>query len=160
LANITPATSRITDFIWWPLELQILKFCGGFPLALKVIGRSLCGKPEAVWQGRIMEWSNNDHSFLASSTSSDLLVCLQRSLDFKDDEIIIKKCFLDLGSFPEDQRIPIAALIDMWSELHELDEDGIHAIANLHEIAIRNLANLVVTRYTGFIFVSCDFPVG
>jgi hypothetical protein len=49
LANITPATSRITDFIWWPLELQILKFCGGFPLALKVIGRSLCGKPEAVW---------------------------------------------------------------------------------------------------------------
>ena len=140
--------------------MQILKFCGGFPLALEVIGRSLCGKPEAVWRGRIMEWSNNGHSFLASSTSSDLLVCLQRSLDFKDDEIIIKKCFLDLGSFPEDQRIPVAALIDIWSELHKLDEDGIHAIANLHEIAIRNLANLVVTRYIGSICVSCDFPVG
>ncbi|XP_059456168.1 probable disease resistance protein At5g66900 [Corylus avellana] len=125
---------------------MILKFCGGFPLALKVIGSSLCGKPEGVWRSRVMEWSNSDHSFLSSSTSSDLLVCLQRSLDFKDDEIIIKKCFLDLGSFPEDQRIPVAVLIDMWSELHELDEDGIHAIANLHEIAIRNLANLVVTR--------------
>ncbi len=67
---------------------------------------------------------------------------------------------MELGLFPEDQRIPVAALIDMWSELHELDEDGIHTIAILHEIAIRNLANLVVTRYIGFICVSCDFPVG
>ncbi|XP_059456167.1 probable disease resistance protein At5g66900 [Corylus avellana] len=124
---------------------KIVKDCGGFPLALKVIGRSLCGQSEMVWRSRVMEWSN-DHSILASSTSSDLLVCLQKSLDFKDKEIIIKKCFLDLGSFPEDQRIRVAALIDMWSELYELDEDGIQAMANLYEITYRNLASLRVTR--------------
>jgi hypothetical protein len=134
-----------------------VKGCGGFPLALKVIGGSLSGYSEAVWRSRVMKWSNG-HSILDSH--SDLLHCLQRSLDFNGDEIILKECFMELGLFPEDQRIPVAALIDMWSELHELDEDGIHTIAILHEIAIRNLANLVVTRYIGFICVSCDFPVG
>ncbi|KAG6729376.1 hypothetical protein I3842_01G025700 [Carya illinoinensis] len=56
---------------------------------------------------------------------------------------------MDLGSFPEDQKIPVAALIDMWSERYELVEDGIHVIANLHEIDTRNLANLVVKRQDG-----------
>jgi hypothetical protein len=120
-----------------------VKGCGGFPLALKVIGRSLCGQSEMVWRRRVMEWSN-DHSILASS--SDLLGCLQRSLDFKDEELIIKECFLDLGLFPEDQKIRVAALIDMWSELYELDEDGIQVIANLCEISVRNLASLLLTR--------------
>ncbi|KAK4545599.1 hypothetical protein RGQ29_032936 [Quercus rubra] len=53
---------------------------------------------------------------------------------------------MDLGSFPEDQRIPVAALIDMWAELHKLDEVGNNAIHNLHKIATRNLANLVRKR--------------
>jgi hypothetical protein len=96
-----------------------------------------------------MKWPNG-HPFFA--TSSDLLDCLQRSLDFKDNEII-KKCFLDLGSFPEDQRIPVAALVDMWSELYELDEDGILAVANLCEITNRNLASLLVTMYAGLILL-------
>ena len=54
---------------------------------------------------------------------------------------------MDLGSFPEDQRIPVAALIDMWAELHKLDEVGNSAIHNLHNIATQNLANLVRKRY-------------
>ena len=137
--------------------MQILKVCGGFPLALKVIGKSLRGKSAEVWHSWVKKWTSTGRSILDSD--SDLLICLQESLDFLDDEVI-KKCFLDLGLFPEDQRIPVAALIDMWAELYELDEDGIDAIANLHEITSRNLASLVVTRYTGFLFVSCDFLVG
>ncbi|KAM3709373.1 hypothetical protein ACJW31_02G167500 [Castanea mollissima] len=42
--------------------------------------------------------------------------------------------------------IPAAAFIDMWAELYELDEDGIQAIANLQELANRNLASLVMSR--------------
>ncbi|XP_059456169.1 probable disease resistance protein At5g66900 [Corylus avellana] len=139
-ANLKDGSSNIPSE---DIVEKIVKGCRGFPLALKVIGRSLCGKSEMVWRSRVMEWSN-DHSIFASS--SELLVCLQKSLDFKDEEIIIKKCFLDLGSFPEDQRIRVAALIDMWSELYELDEDGIQAMANLYEITYRNLASLRVTR--------------
>ncbi|KAG6729333.1 hypothetical protein I3843_01G021700 [Carya illinoinensis] len=122
---------------------KILKFCGGFPLAIKVIGRSLCGQPVEVWRSKAVKWST-DHSILGSN--SDLLNCLGKSLDFLDDELIIKECFMDLGSFPEGQRIHVTTLIDMWIELYELDEDGIHAIANLYEISARNLASLFVKR--------------
>ncbi|XP_059458896.1 probable disease resistance protein At5g66900 [Corylus avellana] len=122
---------------------KILKVCGGFPLALKVIGRSLCGQSAEACHSWVKKWTSGRSSILDSD--SDLLICLQKSLDLLDDEVI-KKCFLDLGLFPEDQRIPVAALIDMWAELYELDEGGIDAIANLHEITSRNLASLVVTR--------------
>ena len=54
---------------------------------------------------------------------------------------------MDLGSFHEDQRIPVLALTNMWAELYKLDEDGIDAIANLYELTTRNLANLVMKRY-------------
>ena len=38
---------------------------------------------------------------------------------------------MDLGSFLEDRRTYIAALIDMWAELYNLGEDGVDAIATL-----------------------------
>ena len=93
-----------------------------------------------------MKWSDGQ-SFLSSD--AELLACLQKSLEFQYDKDNIEDCFMDLGSFPEDQRIPVAALIDMWVELYELDEDGIHAIANLQELTTRNLASLVMAKYAG-----------
>ncbi|KAB5547770.1 hypothetical protein DKX38_011176 [Salix brachista] len=44
----------ITDEI---VVSKIVKGCKGFPLALKVVGRSLCGEPEEVWKTRAMELS-------------------------------------------------------------------------------------------------------
>ncbi|XP_050291609.1 probable disease resistance protein At5g66900 isoform X2 [Quercus robur] len=120
---------------------KIVKGCGGFPLVLQVIGASLRGQHEVVWRSRLMNWSNGQ-SFLGSDDK--LLGHLESSLEFSNDKVIIKECFMDLGSFPEDQRIPAAILIDMWAELYELDEDGIHAIAHLHELTTRNLASLVM----------------
>ena len=148
----------ITEFIWF-LELQIVRGCGGFPLVIKVIGGSLCGQHAVVWHSRLMKWSDGQFYF---SSDTELLAHLQKSLEFSDDKVIIKECFMDLGSFPEDQRIPAAALIDMWAELYELDEDGIQTIANLQELTIRNLASLVMARYAGFylcttVFLLCDF---
>ncbi|KAG2724564.1 hypothetical protein I3760_01G023900 [Carya illinoinensis] len=124
---------------------KIVKGCGGFPLALKVVGKSLCGRSAETWHLRLAKWSHG-FSILDTDIDSDLLECLQSSLEFKGKEIILRECFVDLGSFPEDQKIHVAALIDMWSERYELVEDGIHVIANLHEIDTRNLANLVVKR--------------
>ncbi|KAG2724560.1 hypothetical protein I3760_01G023600 [Carya illinoinensis] len=128
---------------------KIVKFCGGFPLALEVIGSSLRGESAATWENRMQNWTSGD-SILDSVPEDDLLKCLQSSLEFSDKkvkpkyEVIMKECFMDIGSFPEDQRIRVASLIDMWEELYELDEVG--TIANLLEISSRNLANLVVTR--------------
>ncbi|BFG38945.1 hypothetical protein CerSpe_252190 [Prunus speciosa] len=122
------------------LSRQIVEHCKGFPLAIKVLGRSLCGKPIEIWKKRVIEWSRGS---TVHDSEAELLLCLQSSLEALDKEM--KECFLDLGSFPEDQRIPAAALIDIWGELHDLDEDT-ECIANLYELTMRSLANLVVTR--------------
>ncbi|KAK4584481.1 hypothetical protein RGQ29_022278 [Quercus rubra] len=122
---------------------KIVRGCAGFPLVLKVIGGSLCRQKAEVWHSRLMNWSDGQFFF---NSDTELLDKLQKSLEFPDDKVNIKNCFMDLGSFPEDQRIPAAALIDMWAELCELDEDGIHAIAILEELTNRNLARLVMAR--------------
>ena len=96
-----------------------------------------------------MNWSDGQFFF---NSDTELLDNLQKSLEFPDDKVNIKNCFMYLGSFPEDQRIPAAALIDMWAELCELDEDGIHAIAILEELTNRNLARLVMARYARLLF--------
>lgn len=56
---------------------------------------------------------------------------------------------MDLGSFPEDQRVPITALIDIWKELYGVKEDD--AILNLIDLRDQNLADLVITRYVWFL---------
>ena len=117
-------------------------------MVLKMIGGSLCGQHAVVWHSRLLKWSDG-HFFFNSDT--ELLPHIQKSLEFPDDKIIIKECFMDLGSFYAEQRISAAILIDMWAELYELDEDGIHVIANLQELTIRNLVNLEMTRYASYL---------
>ncbi|ONH96598.1 hypothetical protein PRUPE_7G139600 [Prunus persica] len=125
------------------LSRQMVERCKGFPLAIKVLGRSLCGQPIEIWKKRVIEWTRGS---TVHDSEAELLLCLQSSLEALDKEMaIIKECFLDLGSFPEDQRIPAAALIDIWEELYDLDEDT-ECIANLYELTKRSLANVVVTR--------------
>ncbi|PRQ47848.1 putative P-loop containing nucleoside triphosphate hydrolase, leucine-rich repeat domain, L [Rosa chinensis] len=125
------------------LPRKIVECCKGFPLAITVVGRSLCEKPTEFWLKRVRALSKGA-SVLDSST--DLLICLQSSLHALDEEdTILKDCFLDLGSFPEGKRIPASALIDIWAELYELNEDFL-SISNLQELATRSLVDLIVTR--------------
>lgn len=127
--------------------MQIVERLKGFPPAIKMVGRSLCGQPIEIWKNRLTQWSKGS-SILDSE--SDLLDYLQTNLDFLDkEEMTIKECFIDLGLFPEDQRIPVAALIDIWTELYKLDEDSM-SIQILYELVSQGLANLVSTRYACF----------
>ncbi|CAN1221234.1 Probable disease resistance protein At5g66900 [Linum grandiflorum] len=127
-----------------PYELvnQMVKACKGFPLALKVVGRSLCGEPVEIWNKREMKISKVGSIF----EYSDLLYCLQRSFDALDSNPTVKECFKDLASFPGDHLIPATALIDMWVEMYKLDDAGVQAISNLYELSTRNLADIVITR--------------
>ncbi|KAK9925210.1 hypothetical protein M0R45_033542 [Rubus argutus] len=120
------------------LSKMILKRCNGFPLAITVAGRSLCGQPIEMWQSRVMEWSKGS-SIL--DFEIELLLRLQSSLDALDNEMpMVKECFLDLGVFPEDAEIRVTALIDMWAELYDLDEETL-CISKLYELNGRSLAN-------------------
>ncbi|KAK6128920.1 hypothetical protein DH2020_037359 [Rehmannia glutinosa] len=118
---------------------KVIKCCGGFPLALKVVGRSLYRQREVTWRSRISKWSNGESIF---TSSNDLLCCLKLSLEALDERM--RECYLDLGSFSEDQKIPVVALLDMWVELYNLDEEN--ALACLYELFNRNLVDLTRDR--------------
>jgi hypothetical protein len=97
-----------------------------------------------IWQRKLNKWSKKDSSIL--NTEQELLMCLQSSIDFlaeKDD--ILKECFIDVGSFPEGQRIAATTLIDIWTELYKIDEET--ASDYLFELNEMNMATLVITRY-------------
>lgn len=130
---------------------QVVRSCCGFPLALKVVGRSLCGQPELIWFNRVMLQSKRQILF---PTENDLLRTLQASIDaldeidlYSSDATTLRDCYLDLGSFPEDHRIHAAALLDMWVERYNLDEDGMKAMAIFFQLSSQNLVNLALARY-------------
>nr|KYP47978.1 putative disease resistance protein At5g66900 family [Cajanus cajan] len=125
------------------LVQKLVRHCKGLPLAIKVIGRSLSHQPYELWKKMVEELSQG-HSLLDSNT--ELLTSLQKILDVLEDNPIIKECFMDLALFPEDQRIPVVALVDMWAELYGLDNDGTEAMAIINKLASMNLANVLITR--------------
>ncbi|CAN1759346.1 Probable disease resistance protein At5g66900 [Linum perenne] len=121
---------------------QIVKQCKGYPLALTIVGNSLRGKPVEEWRTRAEALTKVG----PVSEEENLYSCLQKSVDALDKPPTIKECFMDLALFSKDDLIPAAAVIDMWSELYKFDEDGVQAVAILHKLSARNLADLVVTR--------------
>ncbi|KAJ4952292.1 hypothetical protein NE237_029124 [Protea cynaroides] len=117
------------------LQNNIVRGCRGLPLALKVIGNSLRWQPVKVWQNTERMLSNCS----IFESQSDLLRCLASSLNYLNKKV--QECFMDLGSFPEDERIPASSLIDIWVELYDIDE--LDAYINLLELSTRNLVNLI-----------------
>ncbi|XP_049932624.1 probable disease resistance protein At4g33300 [Nymphaea colorata] len=115
---------------------QIVKGCRGLPLALKVIGGSLRQEPVRKWRKTAQMLLQGNQIF---EMHGDLLGCLSSSLNSLSK--ILTECFMDLGTFPEDEKIPAASLIDVWIEIHGLTEDD--AYVALLELASRNLITLV-----------------
>ncbi|KAF3438919.1 hypothetical protein FNV43_RR17194 [Rhamnella rubrinervis] len=135
-ASLDDGNSGISDKI----VKEIVDYFKIFPLGLKIVAGTLSGKSEEFWKSKLRECSNASSKL---STESDLVACLQSLLENLDAKV--KECFMDLGSFPEDHRIPVAALIDMWTELYNLNEDG-DAVVELLNLVCRNLVSLIVTR--------------
>lgn len=79
----------------------------------------------------------------------DLLLRLQSSVQvLGEKDAILKECFLDLGSFPEGRRIPASALIDIWTEVYEMEEDKAKCkLLGLHKM---KMASVVTTRFKSF----------
>ncbi|CAF2068110.1 hypothetical protein Bca4012_086694 [Brassica carinata] len=94
--------------------------CKGLPLALKVTGASLKDRPEQYWQGALLRLSRGEPTDETHETR--LLHRMEASLE--DLDSTARECFLDLGAFPKDRKIPVDVLINMWTEMHDLDELG------------------------------------
>ncbi|KAL6214424.1 hypothetical protein ACLB2K_013858 [Fragaria x ananassa] len=123
---------------------QIVKYCKRFPLAITVVGKSLFKESIEMWKEKVIEWSKGpileEHTLLRDCLQPSLNVLCENA---SEDGAIIKECFIDLASLPEDGRIPAGLLIDMWAELRSLREGG--SIVKLQQLNKHNLAKLVVT---------------
>ncbi|KAJ0251995.1 Powdery mildew resistance protein [Hirschfeldia incana] len=122
--------------------------CKGLPLALKVTGASLKDRPEMYWQGAVQRLSKGKPADETHETR--LLHRMEASLTDLDETA--RECFLDLGSFPEDRKIPVDVLINMWIEIHDLDEAVAFAI--LVDLSHKNLLTLEKDRRLGSSYAS------
>ncbi|XP_057441218.1 probable disease resistance protein At5g66900 isoform X2 [Lotus japonicus] len=120
---------------------KIVRSCRGSPSALIVTASSLRGQEDPlVWNNRANALSNGHQPKLDSN--NDVLNCLHKSLDVLNPKAM--ECFKDLGLFPENQKIPVAALVDMWAELHTGNDAS--ALENIYQLVHMNLADIIVTR--------------
>ncbi|KAF5193741.1 Disease resistance protein adr1 [Thalictrum thalictroides] len=122
---------------------QVVKECKGLPLALKVIGASLRDQPQMFWTSAKNRLSRGEP--ICESHATKLLDRMAISIEFLPPKV--KECFLDLASFPEDKKIPLDVLINMWVEIHDLDEE--EAFAILVELSDKNLITLVKDARAG-----------
>ncbi|KAK3001870.1 hypothetical protein RJ639_021417 [Escallonia herrerae] len=121
----------------WKIALD---FC--WP-SLWLVNQSVGGL-RVTWRIMLDRWSKGQ-SILDSS--SDMLNKLQTSVDALDEikeKPELKNCYLDLGSLPEDERIP-ALLFMMWVKLYNLNEKDMYTYEYLEELLMCNLLNLVPT---------------
>uniref|UniRef100_A0A1J3G2V7 Putative disease resistance protein n=1 Tax=Noccaea caerulescens TaxID=107243 RepID=A0A1J3G2V7_NOCCA len=118
------------------LVKQVADECKGLPLALKVTGASLKDQSDKYWEGALQRLSRGEPADETHETR--LLHQMEASLENLDSTT--RECFLDLGAFPEDRKIPVDVLINMWIEIHDLEEAA--AFATLVDLSHKNLLTL------------------
>lgn len=91
-------------------ETQVQVECKVLPLSLKVIGNSLHGKPHLVWDSAKNKILNGEP--ISYYHKEQLLICLETNIDVVNEKLW--ECFLDLCSFPEDRKISVDTLLDIW----------------------------------------------
>ncbi|KAF8112165.1 hypothetical protein N665_0066s0040 [Sinapis alba] len=122
---------------------KILKRCNGFPIVIEVIGRSLNGRSLNTWKGQVESWSQGE-TILDSPPQPTVLECLQPS--FNALEPTLKQCFMDMGSFLEDQKIRASVIIDIWAELYSKSSSSSSStlcMKYLEDLVSQNLLKLV-----------------
>ncbi|KAF8394080.1 hypothetical protein HHK36_020285 [Tetracentron sinense] len=139
-----------------PPELQgpsqnILRRCGGLPLAIVAMGGVLSTKEKTL-----IEWEIVHRSLGSLLESNDKLKSMKNilSLTYNDLPYYLKPCLLYLGIFPEDYVIGSTRLINLWiAEGFVRDKERMTveevAESHLHEVINRSLIQLVETNSEG-----------
>ncbi|XP_042519297.1 putative disease resistance protein At1g50180 [Macadamia integrifolia] len=91
------------------LGKQILKSCGGLPLAIEEIGNFLCRrkKTQSVWSATVETLHSRPFSLLKQSSQ-------QLALSYHNLPCNLKWCFLYCTVFPPESEIHSGQLIRMW----------------------------------------------
>ncbi|KAI3957597.1 hypothetical protein MKW92_027761 [Papaver armeniacum] len=88
------------------LGREMVRKCGGLPLAICALGGILSTKREDIKEWRYV------HRDVASNINGGVMGIL--ALSYNDLPVHLKPCFLYLGLFPEDHAIPRKTLIQLW----------------------------------------------
>ncbi|XP_057468187.1 toMV resistant protein Tm-2 netted virescent-like [Actinidia eriantha] len=124
---------------------QILKRCGGVPLAIVImVGLLLVrDRTEHAWKGVLQSMGQDqDH-------------CLEIfALSYKDLPIQLKPCFLYFGLFPKDHEIKVFELINLWVAEGFVKPSGTREVEDVGEdflshLIARNLIQVVRRRFDG-----------
>ncbi|KAI3957596.1 hypothetical protein MKW92_027760 [Papaver armeniacum] len=104
-----PKATRDTNS--YPANLEklgrdMVRKCGGLPLAICALGGILATKREDIKEWRYV------HRDVASNINGGVMGIL--ALSYNDLPVHLKPCFLYLGLFPEDFAIPRKKLIRLW----------------------------------------------
>ncbi|KAG2301333.1 hypothetical protein Bca4012_059493 [Brassica carinata] len=122
------------------IGMEMLKHCGGLPLAIKVLGGMLRKKYTLhEWKmirenikARIVRGSGADDGNVNTKVYNVL------NLSFEELPAYLKHCFLYLASFPEDYKIDVEKLSYYWAA-EGMDFDG----ASIREVADGYIEELV-----------------
>ncbi|XP_038986279.1 disease resistance protein RPM1-like [Phoenix dactylifera] len=120
--NCPPTLKDLTE--------QIVKKCGGLPLAIVTISGLLATKPKTVEQWRKL------HDRLGSEMETEPTLAVMKkilSLSYEDLPYHLKLCFLYLSIFPEDYTIRRSRLERLW-----MGEGFVNAT---HEITVEDMAD-------------------
>ncbi|VVB18260.1 unnamed protein product [Arabis nemorensis] len=129
---------NVSETEYEDLLQKILKRCNGFPIVIEVVGGSLKGRSLNTWKGQVESWSEGEK--ILDNHHPTVLECLQPS--FNALESNLKECFLDMGSFLEDQKIRASVIIDIWVELYGKGSSTM-CMKYLEDLASQNLLKLV-----------------
>ncbi len=116
------------EFSIIPSQLQgvaelVAEECKGLPLALKVVGGSMAGKTtlqewefllNCLWESRELPEQLEDEALFGR---------LKPSYDNLDnDNPVLKECFLGFAAFPEDRKVKMEELVELWKAQGLLDD--------------------------------------
>ncbi|XP_010452374.1 PREDICTED: probable disease resistance protein At5g04720 [Camelina sativa] len=130
------------------LVQQVVGECKGLPLSLKVVGASLKNQSEKYWEGAVTRLSKSE----PADETHDSRVFAQIEASLENLDLKTRDCFLGLGAFPEDKKIPLDVLINVLVELHDLEDTS--AFAVVVDLANRNLLTLVKDPRFGAMYTS------
>ncbi|KAF8105614.1 hypothetical protein N665_0157s0182 [Sinapis alba] len=135
---------------------KMVAYCGGLPLAVKVLGGLLAEKNTVDEWEKVYE--NIQTRIIRSDDNKQDSVYRVLSLSYEDLPMQLKHCFLSLASFPEDYTIQLNKLYYLWAaegiscEGPTIRESGEEY---LEELIRRNMVT-AEKRYTSWRWDSCQ----
>jgi len=128
-----------------PCELEALaqsmaKECQGLPLALKVVGRAMCGKVNRKYEWEPLLKTLRESRMQDKSVEEQLYERLKLGYDLlSEDDCRLKQCFHYFAAFPEDSNFDFEEILFHWTgeglvPAHDGDDPAADAFSLLKKL--------------------------